>query len=66
MKFALNGETRELETPVTVLALLEKLDLLRARVAVAINDSVVPKSRFERVRIRSGDRVEIIHAVGGG
>jgi sulfur carrier protein len=35
-------------------------------VAVAINTQVVPRSRFAEVRIAPGDRVEVIHAVGGG
>ncbi len=72
MKFRLNGEPRELELPdgfsegMSVRALLERVGLAGRRVAVAINAEVVPRSRFELARVRDGDAVEVIHAVGGG
>jgi sulfur carrier protein len=66
VKFQLNGEVRHLNESVTVRALLARLDLQKRRVAVAINDAVIPKSRFDEVRIADGDRVEVIQAVGGG
>ena len=66
MKYVLNGESHETPDPASVLDLLGRLELLRQRVAVAINGEVVPKSRFAEVWIRDGDKVEVIHAVGGG
>ena len=66
MKFELNGEPYEAERELTVRALVEQLDLARRRVAVALNEDVVPRSRFDEVRIQEGDRVEVIQAVGGG
>ena len=66
MTYLLNGETRTAPTPLTVLELLRRSELLQRRVAVAINAEVVPKSRFADVEIREGDRVEVIQAVGGG
>ena len=66
MTYLLNGETRSAPTPLTVLELLRRSELLQRRVAVAINAEVVPKSRFADVMIRDGDRVEVIQAVGGG
>jgi sulfur carrier protein len=49
-----------------VLELLTRFELAQRRVAVAINASVVPKSRFGETWIADGDKVEVIHAVGGG
>ena len=66
MTYVLNGETRTAPTPLTVLELLRRAELLQRRVAVAINAEVVPKSRFAEVLIRDGDKVEVIQAVGGG
>jgi len=66
MEFALNGEIHRSEEPLSVQALIERFGLGQRRVAVAINSAVVPRSRFEQVEIKSGDRVEVIHAVGGG
>ncbi len=66
MTFELNGEAQQAEPPINVRALLERFQLAGRRVAVAINARVVPKSRFDDVLIRDGDRVEVIQAVGGG
>jgi thiamine biosynthesis protein ThiS len=66
VNFELNGERQTSTEPLTVRSLLEQLDLARRRVAVAINTEVVPKSSFDRIAIREGDRVEVIQAVGGG
>lgn len=66
LEFALNGEPRTAPAPLRVAELLERFGLRDGRVAVAINAVVVPRSRFDQVEIRSGDRVEVIHAVGGG
>ncbi len=66
MQFELNGEVTQLAAPLNVRSLLEQLELYEQRVAVAINDVVVPRSRFEGQEIREGDHIEVIHAVGGG
>ncbi|MFQ5698875.1 MAG: sulfur carrier protein ThiS [Myxococcota bacterium] len=66
MRFELNGEPREIPEPLSVEELLERFDLARRRVAVAINADVVRRSDYARVRIQSGDRIEVIQAVGGG
>ncbi len=66
MTFQLNGEAQTAQEAPTVLNLLERFDLRERRVAVAINARIVSKSRFAEVKIRDGDRVEVIQAVGGG
>ncbi|HTO70226.1 MAG TPA: sulfur carrier protein ThiS [Myxococcota bacterium] len=66
MQYVLNGEAQTAGAPLSVLDLLTRFELSKRRVAVAINAEVVPKSRFAEVWIRDGDRVEVIHAVGGG
>lgn len=66
VKYVLNGESLETPDPLRVLDLLDRFDLRKQRVAVAVNAEVVPKSRFAEVWIRDGDKVEVIHAVGGG
>ena len=61
-----NGETRTLEAPWTVKALLEKLEMGGRRVAVAVNRQVVVRSRYADTELCEGDRIEILEAVGGG
>jgi sulfur carrier protein len=61
-----NGESRVVPTGCTVDGLVEILGLTGRRVAVAINRDIVPRSAFGSRRLASGDRIEILEAVGGG
>jgi thiamine biosynthesis protein ThiS len=66
MVITLNGESYELDQPVTVSALLERLDIDPRRVAIEHNLEIIRRRTFETVVINNGDRLEIVNAVGGG
>lgn len=66
MKITVNGEARQLEPAITVADLVETLDLAGHRIAVEVNEELVPRSTFSDRRLNDGDRVEIVHAIGGG
>ncbi|MFK7894201.1 MAG: sulfur carrier protein ThiS [Myxococcota bacterium] len=63
---SVNGDAQILEAPFRVATLLVSLGLGGKRVAVAVNRTVVARSRFDEVELAEGDRVEILEAVGGG
>ena len=62
----MNGEARVADSGSTVARLLSELGLGEKRIAVAINREVVPRSTFSVHELATGDRVEILEAVGGG
>ncbi len=62
----LNGEEKHLEQSVTLFDLLKAFQISSPAIAIAVNSEVVPRSAFEKIRVRDRDRVEIIHPVGGG
>jgi len=66
VKANINGDVLELPDGLTVGALLESMGTARNGVAVARNDSVVPRARYDSDTIADGDRIEIIRAVAGG
>jgi sulfur carrier protein len=66
MKVQVNGEEMELAAGTTVAALLEKLGIQQQRLAVEINQEIVPRSQHGQHELQAGDRVEIVRAVGGG
>jgi sulfur carrier protein len=66
MHIVLNGEDKSLEGPVTVAQLLAQLGLTERRVAVEINEEIVPRSRHAEHRLHERDRVEVVLAIGGG
>lgn len=66
MNILLNGEPRTLAAPGSVLQLLQAEGLENRRVAVEVNGEIVPRSRHAEWTLMAGDRVEIVHALGGG
>ncbi|WP_121443182.1 sulfur carrier protein ThiS [Alkalispirillum mobile] len=66
MQIRVNGEAREVRTGITAAELLEELDLAGRRLALEVNEAIVPRSRFEQHRLQPGDRVEVVQAIGGG
>jgi thiamine biosynthesis protein ThiS len=62
----LNGDRFELDEPLSVTALLTKLDIDPRRVAVEHNLNILKRDRFPEVVVADGDRVEIVNFVGGG
>lgn len=66
MLLTINGEKRENLTSQTLAELVRELDIHAPHFAVALNYQVIPKSQYETARIQDGDKIEIVHAVGGG
>ncbi len=66
IQILLNGEAFEAEPASTVTDLLERLALVNKRVAVEVNQELVPRSVHAEHVLNEGDKVEIVHAIGGG
>jgi sulfur carrier protein len=66
MDIMVNGTTRAVPDPTSAGELLAALGLTGKRLALEINREIVPRSRFDDHMVQPGDRVEIVHAIGGG
>ena len=66
MQLTVNGEPHECPGPLSVADLLARLGVVPARVAVEVNEDVVPRGTWESHPLVAGDRVEIVQFVGGG
>lgn len=66
MQVVINGEPREIADGVTITALLTTLGIDLRRVAVELNEQVVPKARHTETVLEPNDRLEIVTFVGGG
>ena len=66
MHIVLNGSDREIPENLSAGALLQDLGLTGKRLAVEINQEIVPRSSFDTRMLQAGDRVEIVQAIGGG
>ena len=66
IEITLNGETRQCEEQLTVQRFIEQQNLSGKRIAVEINLDILPRSEFDSRCLQHGDRIEIVHAIGGG
>lgn len=66
MRITLNGESHDLAGPLSLKDFLARLDLDPAKVAIERNLAIVPRSAYGETRLAEGDRLEIVHFIGGG
>jgi thiamine biosynthesis protein ThiS len=66
MRLTVNGDPVDLEGPLTVRQLVERLNLEGGPVAVECNREVIPRASHAEHALNDGDVVEIVHFVGGG
>lgn len=66
MQIQLNGEPHALDREQSVAELVESLGLGGRRIAVELNEDIVPRSLHTETLLSDGDSVEIVHAIGGG
>lgn len=66
MTVTVNGEARHLEAGATVATVVAGLTSATSGVAVAVNETIVPRTTWEATALGDGDRVEVLTAVQGG
>lgn len=66
MEIQVNGKACQVPQGASIATLLDELSLTGRRIAVEVNQDIVPRSQHAEHRLAAGDRVEIIHAIGGG
>ena len=66
MQVQVNGELREYEEPQSVHSIVTGLGLDPRKIAVERNLEIVPRSAYDRTAVGAGDRLEIVHFIGGG
>ena len=66
MQILLNGQALSLHASMSLAQLLELQGYAQRRVAVEVNRCIVPKSQHGQHMLDDGDKVEIVHALGGG
>ena len=66
MQLIINGKKREIRKSKNLADLVKELEIQSPNFAMALNQQVVPKSKYDSTSINENDKVEIVHAVGGG
>lgn len=65
-QIAVNGEEREITGTIRLSELLDSLSVPRRLIAVEVNGTVIKRTEWETTEIGEGDRLEVVHFVGGG
>jgi thiazole synthase len=66
MRLTINGEMRDMTGAATVAELLASLDLDARKIAIELNREIVPRSAYGATGLSDGDKIEIVHFIGGG
>lgn len=66
MNITVNGSVRECAEQCTVAALISELELTGKKIAVELNHEILPYDQYGAQELKDGDRIEIVHAIGGG
>lgn len=66
IEITINGEAREIAAESSVTELVTLLDLTAGRLAIELNLSILPRAAWAETKLQAGDKLEIVHFVGGG
>jgi len=66
MQFYVNGEPTTLDDHASLADLVTSMDLVGKRIAIEVNQEIIPRSQHAEYRIQADDHVEVVHAIGGG
>jgi len=66
MQILVNGKPIEVPETLTARDLIRRLELVDKRIALEVNGEIVPRSTHVGYRFKMGDKVEVVHAIGGG
>lgn len=66
MNIIVNGANTDISEEFTAAQLIERLGLTGKRLAMEVNQEIVPRSEYPSYQFQPNDRVEIVHAIGGG
>jgi thiamine biosynthesis protein ThiS len=66
MRLLINGDEKSFADPLSLAQLVEQFGMKGDRVAVELNREIVSRAQWSETSLRDGDRLEIVHFVGGG
>ncbi|HEY7064971.1 MAG TPA: sulfur carrier protein ThiS [Chloroflexota bacterium] len=66
LSLTVNGKPREIAEPMTLLAFLQAHNVNPQLIAVEYNGDIIRRERYAGVMLQAGDKLEIVHMVGGG
>ena len=66
MNVTINGKIQRLQENTSITSLIQQLELENNRLAIEVNQNIIPRSQHSDYLLQADDVVEIVHAIGGG
>ena len=66
MQIILNGTEKNFQDQISIATLIKELELDEQKIAIERNKEIVPRTAFNSIRLCEGDKIEIVHFIGGG
>ena len=66
IKITVNGKQMQIITKFTLKSLITKLKMPLNKIAIELNKKIIDKNRISKIRLKKGDKIEIVHFIGGG
>ena len=66
IKITLNGKQIQVITNLTLKSLITKLQIPLNKIAIELNKKIIDKKTISKIKLQKGDRIEIVHFIGGG
>ena len=66
IKIIVNGKQMQIITKFTLKSLITKLKMPLNKIAIELNKKIIDKNRISKIRLKKGDKIEIVHFIGGG
>jgi len=65
-KIQLNGKKVLIKSNYSIFDLLKKYKLIKKKIAIEVNGTIIPKVNYRKKKLLNNDKVEIVHFIGGG
>ena len=66
IKITVNGKQMQIIPKSTLKSLIKKLKMPLNKIAIELNKKIIDKNRISKIRLKKGDKIEIVHFIGGG
>ena len=66
IKITVNGKQTQVITKYSLKSLITKLNMPLNKIAIELNKKIIDKKRISKIKLKKGDKIEIVHFIGGG
>ena len=66
IKITVNGKQMQIIPKFSLMSLITKLKMPLNKIAIELNKKIIDKKKISKIQLKKGDKIEIVHFIGGG